>query len=250
MTTRKTFIKAYRKRDAKTWPVWEIGDNIQVGDFGTFHWKRFEKQGNIKTLHKDIKNKMKVTSTPVPGLEHFTQSTSLNMEASGGGSPQPGQSVDGKLELSSKKALYFEAVDIVEHAISNLKEITDILLKKKLLKKKFVVVTSVRTLKNGLVLVSESSDWSINVTGEMPQAPATLASASIGISQASGTGYRKKVDGTTPIHPFAMKLVGKKGIWNKEYVLKTVDDEGVIESDLGDITEELDDEYLDELVAS
>lgn len=211
MSLPRLYRKHFRKRAHESYPVWEIGTAVKCGEYGTFHNKLYSRRGDLEG--KVPSELLEVDSNLVPGKMEFSSSVDIDFGAGVGVTPAPGTEVNGEIKFGRSGGVYFEATQIVEHRIRHLDDLLNFLEGTSLLDRNDVVVGHVWTFASATLLVTESSDWSLALSGKMPPAGIKLTDGSVNVTVKSGTGERRTIPGDKSIHPMSIRVFGRRGGW-------------------------------------
>ena len=212
MSLPRLYLKHFRKRAHDSYPLWEIGTDAACGDVGTFEDKLFTRLGDLDG--KVPAELLEVERNPVPGQIQFSSSVEIDLGAGVGATPAPGAALNGEIKFGRSGGVYFEAVDIVEHRLKRLGDLLKHLEGSGIVDKGNVVVGNVWTFASATLLVTDSSDWSLSVSGKMPPAGVKLADASVNLSVKTGTGEKRTIPGKRSVHPMSVRVFGRRGWWS------------------------------------
>lgn len=205
----------------KRYAAWPLNQVVKLGDVGVLNGKIFEYRQNLSDLGYAFKSRG--ASKPIDENHSSGKDASVSFKAAGEAMPNSGLPVNeagAKIAFGSQGAFIYQATGCVDEEIENKEALSTQILKWVKAgdwKQEWVVVDSVRTVQKAAILVSESDNAVVEVSGkgDLGTGGVSLATASAGLNVACKSGSVThmvgKKAGLTPL--FAVSRV-KYSIWD------------------------------------
>ena len=224
MNLPEQYLRSFRKRGRKSCPIWPIATDVSCGDIGTFEDGEFIKSGSLEG--KIDKALLATELNPVPGVEEFSSSVDINFGGAAGVNPIPGTELSGEMTFATAGGVYLEATDIVETRFKELGALRNAVRGLDLMEPKEVFISSVSTFASATLLVSNTAGWTLAITGKAPASPVKLANASVNLSVKSGSGQKRHIPGDKSVHPYCVRIQGRRGWFSDRIVMLSESDAG------------------------
>lgn len=154
-------------RELDLFAAWAPASEFGLGDYGEMDGKMFKKLGNIRRFGIDIRKKVHDS-----GPFDYNSSGSVALGLDVGAKDAKGDyAVDLKLGFSKEKSILFMADGVTTERIENIGAVGDALVdlykeRGKDWKLSYVVITELKRVSSGLVVISSDSDCKVTVSGK------------------------------------------------------------------------------------
>ncbi len=210
MSISDDFVRDYRNElDDSAYPVWPLGTDIALGDWGRFEDGQFHKDGGIADYIPDPALRP-VETTSKSGTDGFSHGVQTEIAGDLGTPDLPGASA--KLEISFKGAggTLFRLDGIVHESFASLSKLKAELSRFKI-RRGTVFITRITRADSAVLLCSKSADWTLEASGDATLLTAgQLGKVGVSLSEKSGTGYQRVLPERGESYAVAIQLHRKK----------------------------------------
>jgi len=193
----KRYVNAFRK-DLDAWAVWEPGEPVDIGDYGSIDRGRWRKLGTLWSLVERPEHLLVQESTPTD-VQYGSAAVSA-IEARAGTTPDSGAYV--RMKFVSQDALFLRAHCSTHRSVANRHALDGLLLTlRERWQKDWLLVTGVRAAARFTVLAAGKGGGEIAVSAPLPELQSfLLGSATLSPSlQISGSVYFSYIGCSGPI---------------------------------------------------
>jgi hypothetical protein len=215
MSLPKFFSKQFREQ-MLCHPVWPPGDRIVPGDIGVIRDGIFTREGYFYDYTK-VTAKIVEEDIPVSSKSKFSIGVTMSLGLDGKAMTDPNAKVAGKLSIKRGGGLVMHIPNQRRCYIRNLREVLAALpWSSESFGRDTVLVSEVRLASAIALMLSESGDTSVDLTGKaMALQVLDIADASISFGATSAAAYHTSVGNPQgqDFYPYALLLYKARNGW-------------------------------------